>query len=318
MFSLKETLDQALIPVMVVIVCGYLWRRLQPAGLDPFSTRRVLGSLVMYITYPALALSVVSSAQLNIEMLWVPALTVLSIVVGVLSGRIAARLSGIDSSADIGAVLLACGFGNLISLGIPVVAAVYGDSATRYAIYADIMGLAPLLWTLGFWVAMKHGQGDGLPPATEFLLRLAKLPPLWAFLLALLLNFSGVGLPGGVAKAASMVGNATMPCMLLTVGMSLSFKSVYDFPRAILVVGLFKLVLVPLLVLGTGLWILGDGEMVRAVTILAAMPTMMATIILSEEFGLNTELLATLMVGNTLLFFLTLPLWISGLSLLGS
>ena len=68
--------------------------------------------------------------------------------------------------------------------------------------------------------------------------------------------------------------------------------------------------LIPALVLLIGEYALGGGEMVSATVILAAMPTMMATIILSEEFGLNTELLATLMVGNTLLFFGTFPLWL--------
>jgi predicted permease len=38
------------------------------------------------------------------------------------------------------------------------------------------------------------------------------------------------------------------------------------------------------------------------------MPTMMAAMILSERFGLDTELLASVMVGSTLLYFVTLPI----------
>ena len=305
------TLDQALVPVMLVIGIGYLWRRLSPAGLDAALMRRVLGGLVMYVTYPALAFSVVATAQLDMEMLWVPGLTAVSIFAGVLLGRLAAPLAGVHSRADVGALLLACGFGNLISMGIPVVAAVFGVAAARYAIYADIMGLAPLLWTLVFWIALRFGGNEGgAGSVMSFVGRLVRLPPLWAFFCALGLNLTGVSLPVSLERTATMVGNATMPCMLLTVGMSLSVSSVWRYPRAILVVAALKLILLPLLLFLGGRLLVGEGEMLSATILLAAMPTMMATIILSEEFGLNTELLATLMVGNTLLFFATFPAWL--------
>ncbi len=295
---------------MLVIGCGYLWRRIKPGGLDALLMRRVLGALVIYVTYPALAFTVVVDANLNAEMLWVPGLTVASIFAGVLVGRLVAPLAGITRRADVGALILACGFGNLISLGIPVIAAVFGVAAARYAVYADIMGLAPLLWTLGFWIALKMGTNDHRSGLSDFVGRLARLPPLWAFVVALGLNLAGVGLPASVERATTMVGNATMPCMLLSVGMSLSLGSVRRYPRAIMVTAAVKLVLIPLLVFFVGRTIIGDGELLQATTLLAAMPTMMATIILSEELGLNTELLATLMVGNTLLFFATFPAWL--------
>ncbi|MBL4622358.1 MAG: AEC family transporter [Immundisolibacteraceae bacterium] len=311
MNSLAGAVDQALVPVMAVIFCGYIWRRLTPAGIDALVMRRVLGALVMYVTYPALAFSVITHADLDAEMLWVPGLTVFSIFVGALLGRLVVPLAGVSGRAEIGAVILACGFGNLISMGIPVVAAVFGVAASRYAIYADIMGLAPLLWTLGFWIALHFGSSDSEKASPSALLgRILKLPPIWAFFIALGFNLAGISLPSGIDKAADMVGQATMPCMLLTVGMSLSLASVRRYPRAIAVVAVVKLMLIPALVLLVGEFILGSSEMVSATVILAAMPTMMATIILSEEFGLNTELLATLMVGNTLLFFGTLPFWL--------
>lgn len=311
MNALVATLDQALVPVMLVIGIGYLWRLLSPAGLEAPLMRRVLGGLVMYITYPALAFSVVATAELSMEVLWVPGMTMVSIFAGVLLGRLIAPLAGIQGRADVGALLLACGFGNLISMGIPVVAAVFGMAATRYAIYADIMGLAPLLWTLGFWIALRYGgDAGGAVGLGSFVGRLFRLPPLWAFMIALGLNLAGVSLPVSLDRAATMVGNATMPCMLLTVGMSLSVSSVWRYPRAIFVVALLKLILLPLLLFLGGRLLVGEGEMLSATTLLAAMPTMMATIILSEEYGLNTELLATLMVGNTLLFFTTFPVWL--------
>ena len=63
-------------------------------------------------------------------------------------------------------------------------------------------------------------------------------------------------------------------------------------------------------VFGLGLLTIGNGEIVRSTVLLACTPSMMATLILSERFGLNTELLAAIMVTSTALFFLSLPGWL--------
>jgi len=48
----------------------------------------------------------------------------------------------------------------------------------------------------------------------------------------------------------------------------------------------------------------------QATVLMAATPSMMATMILSERYGLNTELLSTVLVASTALFFVSLPLWL--------
>lgn len=116
--------------------------------------------------------------------------------------------------------------------------------------------------------------------------------------------------PHIVDRTAELLGQAVIPAMLLTIGMSLSPAALRRYPGLLAAVVLIKLVLMPALVAAVCLPIFGRTEMSLSIVLLAGTPTMMATIMLSERFGLDTELLASAMVATTLLYAITLPAWL--------
>lgn len=307
-------LDHALLPVAMTVTLGYLWRRTEPGGLRAVDARYQINQLVMYLFYPAMVLSVVTAVPLSADVLWVPALTAAAVLFGVITARCVFALpifAGL-SRPQLGALLLAGGFSNMISLGVPVLQAIFGPASARYAIYGDVLAIAPLLWILGAWIGLRYADGGKLGSGKWGVARiLAKLPPIWAFVIAILLNLAGVRFGGGFAHGLDMLGNATIPCMLLTVGMSLSFGRLIRYPGVLFASSAIKLVLVPAFVFALGSLCVGDGELLRATVIENGMPTMMATVIISELFGLDTEMLAVAMVGSTLLFFGTIGFWVA-------
>ena len=147
MISLAPVLQQALLPVGSIMGLGYVWRRLRPGGLDAPTARRVIGTLVMYLFYPALAFHTVIRADVNAELILAPALTMFAIVLGMglAWGLFRHRVFGLSGNAQLGALVIACGLPNIISLGIPVLQALFGPDGARYAIYADILGINPSL-----------------------------------------------------------------------------------------------------------------------------------------------------------------------------
>lgn len=311
MVSLAPVLQQALLPVGSIMAVGYLWRRLRPGGVDAPTARRVIGALVMYVFYPALAFHTVVRAAVNAELILAPLLTMFAIVLGMALafGLFRQRFFALSGPAQLGALVIGCGLPNIVSLGIPVVQALFGPDGARYAIYADILGINPLFWSLALWVAVRCGShGEQLQRPGQFLRVLGRLPPVWAFVFGFALNLLQVPVPPWLDKASGMLGYATMPAMLLTVGMSLAFGHFRLHWRAMAGVALIKLALVPVAVYGLALALAGPGELTVATTLLMGMPTMMAAMILSERFGLDTELLAAVMVGSTLLYFVTLPI----------
>ena len=313
MATLLPVLNQALAPVGLIMVVGYLIRRLRPGGMQALQARQIINQLVMYVFYPALVLDVVTSVTLSSELVWVPVLTAVGVFAGVGLGWLCFSRPGWGCLAgpQIGVLMLACGFSNTISLGLPVLGAVYGEAAWRYGIYTDVLAIAPLLWIVGIWIGLRFGTpAPGAAERASFLAILLRLPPIWAFLVALGLNTAGLSLGQGAGRAVELLGWATIPCMLLTVGMSLSVSYVRRVLRVVVTTGILKLFLVPGVVYLTGRALLGPTELVGATALEAAMPTMMATIIISERFGLDTELLAAALAATTLMFFASVGFWL--------
>lgn len=311
--DLLLAVERGVAPLIALIALGFIWRKRAPAGLSVTDTRRTINALVLYLFYPGIAYDVISQVHFGSEVFWVPA----SIWFGLLAAMglgwlVFARLRtvwGISVPA-MGALLIACSFGNILSMGIAVLQALFGPEAARYPIYADVIGISVLYWTLGAGLAAIMGAKEQSFRLGAFALTLLKMPPVWAFFAGLLVNLLAIPMPHWVGTTAHLLGQAVVPSMLLTVGMSISLETVKRSPRMILAASAIKLIVMPALVAAVFLPLLGMNEMTQAMILLAGMPTMMATVLLSERFGLDTEVLAAVMVVSTLGFFFTLPVMV--------
>ena len=313
---MNEIIDQinvALLPSAFIILMGVLLRHWQPTGLTLVETRRVISTLVLNLFYPSLILSVIPNVTLTGDIFSAP----LASNVGIAAGMLACwvfypwlKLRG-WGKPELGALMLVCSLGNIISLCIPLLQALQGEGAARFAIYIDIMAATPMFWVVGLWVAIEWGDNkEQKQTPLRFLKSLLSLPPIWAFAFAILMNVFGISLPAFLQKGTAMLGSVTMSGMLLVVGMSLSFGSLRQHKEIAVLASLIKLLLVPAVVYIAATTIMTDAKTIQATVLMAATPSMMATMILSERYGLNTEMLSTVLVVSTALFFLTLPIWL--------
>jgi predicted permease len=313
---MAEIIDQinvALLPSEFIILMGVLLRRWQPAGLSLLESRRVISTLVLNLFYPSLIISVIPNVSLTGDIFSSPLASNLGIAAGMLAcwafyPWMKRRGWG---KPELGALMLVCGLGNIISLGIPLLQALQGEDAARFAIYIDIMAVTPMFWVVGLWVAIEWGDNDEQKQTPlRFLKSLLSLPAIWAFILAILMNVAGISLPAFLQKGTAMMGSVTMSGMLLVVGMSLSFASLKQHKEIAVLASLIKLLLVPAVVYIAANTIMTNAKAIQATVLMAATPSMMATLVLSERYGLNTELLSTVLVASTALFFVTLPVWL--------
>ena len=306
-------INQALLPSAFIILMGVLLRHWRPAGLTLVDTRRVISTLVLNLFYPALIFSVIPRVTLTGDIFSAPLVSNVGIVVGMLAcwGFYPWLKRQGWGKPELGALMLVCGLGNIISLGVPLLQAIQGEEAARFAIYIDIMAITPMLWVVGLWLAIEWGDNnEQRQTPLRFLKSLLSLPPIWAFVIAIALNIYNISLPGFLQKATTMLGNVTMSGMLLVVGMSLSFASLKEHKGLAILASMIKLLLVPAVVYVVADATVEDVETIQATVLMAATPSMMATMILSERYGLNTELLSTVLVASTALFFISLPLWL--------
>jgi predicted permease len=296
-----------LLQMMGLILCGVIWRRLRPAGLEPGATRKVLTSLVYYLLLPALVLSVLWKTDLGTGSLIIAGAAAFGIVAGLLLSYITCRFCH-NRPAEAGAIILAVMFPNATYMGLPVLEATFGNWGRSIAIQYDLFACTPLLFTVGMMLAMRYGSGN---EATGKLYRgLLRIPPLWAALLAIGLNLFEVPQPASLAGLLTLLERGVVPLMLFALGLSLEWsRDRWRVLPSLIPVITFRLFLIPALVLLLLNGLHTGGDLRTAIVMEAAMPSMVIGIVICDRFNLDTSLYAAAVTVTTAMSLLTLPLW---------
>ena len=134
------------------------------------------------------------------------------------------------------------------------------------------------------------------------------MPALWAVIISLLLNVLGIPLPSFIIKAANLLGNAVAGLMILSLGMALQLKSTNWSVMPILIIVISKLVLSPIIGNNIAGFIGIENDFRTASILETAMPTQLLSLIIAEEFGLDTKLLASCILATTLISIITVPI----------
>jgi malate permease and related proteins len=299
---------EILLQAAVLVACGIAWRVLKSFGIAADDTRRVLSSLVYGLLLPALVLKVLWSASLGLDVLRIAALAAGGVLFALLLAGGIYRIWGTPRKAA-GALLLATAFGNVTYLGLPVLESTLGHWTREVAIVYDLFASTPLLLTVGVLLAQRYG---GMRAPGNFLAGLLKVPPLWAALLALMLNAMQAPLPHWVDGLLDKLATGVTPLMLIVVGLGLTWQRGWA-QRLTLLVPLLavKLALVPLFVWGMAPLVGMRGDLLTAVVLEAAMPSMVLGIVLCDRYGLDSALYAEAVTMSTALAVLTLPLWLA-------
>lgn len=298
---------------LALMVAGALWQ-LFPSLPDRATIRASLSAVVLNVFLPALSFYALHSAPLNAELWIVPATSALvclaTLALAWLSYRALFELSkGKFSRSSWGALLLGAAWCNATYLGLPTVTTLLGEEYARIPILYDLLAITPLLLTLGASLGARYGESGYQTDARSSLVSIAKLPPLWAALLGVLLNALGAPVPQVLLSACKLAGSAVAPVMIFSVGLALRFSS----PRTlvwILPALALKLVFAPAFayVVASALGL--SGKAFVATVLEAAMPTMVLTMVIADKFKLDSELLAQTIATSAALSFLTIPaLW---------
>ncbi len=293
----------------VLIGAGVVLKLLRPGGRDPELLRRGLTDIVYYLLLPALVLDALWRTDLGWDSARIAWLAAVGVVAALALAGMGCRLCRVPAPTR-GALMLAAAFPNVTYLGIPVLEATFGPWARGVAIQYDLFACTPLLLTLGIITARRLGTADDNSANHSVLRPLLQVPALWAALLALSLNLSGVASPDVVSSLLRLLGNAVAPLMLIALGLGLRWMG--SDPQQLLRVApvlLIQLLLMPLLVWGLALASGLDGKLLPPVVLEAAMPSMVLGMVICDRYGLDTPFYATAVTLSTALSMFTLPFW---------
>lgn len=193
-------------------------------------------------------------------------------------------------------------FQNTINIPLPIIALAFPDSGVAQLMLFYIP-YALLVNTLGVYM------GSGRKGLREGVMVILRTPLIYAVVLALVFNLSGVVLPEVVTNSFELVGGAAVPLMLIVLGMTMGGLKFTQLPATLVasvlrIAGGFGLGLL-------AVWLFGLTGVSRAVVIFeAAMPSAVFCTILASRYENEAELVSSVVLATTIISIVTIPLLI--------
>ena len=228
----------AIIQLYIIIALGLIVTRIFKAD------NKILTYLALYITAPALTFYGVYIGEYNWNSVVIPAIYIF-VNLGMLFGALAYTKIFKYNFEDQGMISVLSWAGNNGNFGIPIVLFLLGEEA---------LAMAALLILVNAIFIMGPGAyffGREKNAFKKSLIKLAKLPLLYAIAVGLFFNLSGINLPTFIVQPMKILGEASIPIHLMLLGTFLAFVKVTDINwRLVSPALIFKMVLMPLLAYG--------------------------------------------------------------------
>lgn len=302
-----------LFPVLLFIGIGIGWRYVRPMGIKSEQLQRPLFVLIQSVLLPLLVFFTLWRYSLDRYTGPIMLNTVLITGIALAAGWGFFKFSKLPTRIK-GALVMAGAFGAVSFVGFPVAAALFKDTlAAKISVEYLVMANVLILFTAGTLVMKQYG-GVGIDPLRDF----AKEPIIWAAALGLLLNLTGAGIPRFLSPVSSAVLLVLPPIMLVTLGLSLTWKP--DWNKLILPglapVAALKLVLIPLILWGLAVLsakTVGKvGHTGLKVMMLSTLtPGLVLGLILCERHKFATAAYTAAMTFVTALAVIAVPVWMA-------
>lgn len=282
------------VPIFGLLFAGWLARAI---GLFPQWLVTILNNYVYFVGMAVITF--LSMHDTSISLLLDPGiylLTIAPIVILILIAFAAARVMRLDRAAI--PVFIACAFfGNTAYIGFPLNISVQGHDSLALAAFISTI-YTVIVFTFGVWLCQRYSGME----KKKF--ELHKIPVFWAAAAGLAL--SAVAIPEIIRVPLDLVEQSTSPLALLATGAMISATGIRENVKEIGVISVLKLLLMPAVVIVTGIAAGISGTVYRTSLLEAAVPVGVTNSVLAKQFGLDDRLASSVIVVSTVLFFVTL------------
>jgi hypothetical protein len=292
--QLLQLFSDNLLPVFLVAGAGYLLGRF--TGIET----RSLSRTIFYIFTPSLIFKLLSQSQLDSAVLLrMGTFTAAGLLAMIILAALAARILKLERRMGI-AVMLCALLPNAGNFGLSVNMFAFGEPALAQA-SIFFVSQAILANTVGVYIASL-----GRSNAKEALLGLLKLPSIYSIVLGLLVVRFDWQVPVGIERATSLLGDASIPAMLVLLGLNLREANWRGRLKPLLAANVLRLVASPILAVALALALGLTGVARQAGILEMAMPAAVMANVLATEFDVEPAFVTSVVFTSTLLSPLTL------------
>lgn len=296
----------ALLPVFLVIMLGYGLRRINFA---PEEIWRGIERVVYFILFPALLLHTLATADFsgfNVGPMGAALLAGLFSTLVVVTGlrRTIGKSIGMEGPAYSSVFQGSLRWNGFV--GLASVAAIYDQSGLAMAAVA-IAVLVPTVNVLSVLILARHATDA--PATLPLIVRLLSRNPLIiACMAGILLNATGIGLPGPLEPTANIIGRAALTLGLLAVGAGLDLHAARNAKTLVILTSVMKLMVLPVAI-AIFCTLFNVDPLPREIAILCGtVPTASSSYILARQLGGDADLMASIITASTLSAMVTMPL----------
>ncbi|MFA6253349.1 MAG: AEC family transporter [Patescibacteria group bacterium] len=287
-----------LLPILLIFALGYLLKKinvLKKEDADLFL------KLVFYIAAPALILLSISNIKLNSQLWSLPLSAIFIILVTYIITLAISRTLKLPRES-LGSFLIACLIMNIGFL-LPFTLAAFGmEGVALISLFDFANGI--LTFTFIYYLATKYGQGTNDKKIIRKKILLS--PPIWALILAIILNLLKIKITGPVYDFLQPLSYLISPLIMLSLG-------IYFQPK-------LKNITIPIIALilrsGLGLllglllvWLFGLDGLEKSIVILASVaPVGYNTLTFSSLEKLDQNLAANIISLSLLFSIIFIPI----------
>jgi predicted permease len=305
----------AVLPIFLVIASGAIARRLN--WLDVEADRSLM-SVVVNLLYPALIFSFIlgnDALRLPSNLVLPPLLGLTTVVGGFGLSMWVARKFKIGDQRDCRTFAFTSGIYNYGYFPVPIIALLF-DRETAGVLLVYNLGVEIAMWVLGVGFILSRNDPKSI-------WKRVLSGPVIAILIAVPMNYCKLDqhLPNFALETINLLGQCAIPLGLILIGATFADLSqgvrMTDRLKIPAAASVLRLAIYPAAFLFIAL-ILPLSEQLKCVlAVQAAMPCAVFPIVLARHFDGSPEVALKVVLGTTLLSFITIPLWISiGMQLL--
>ncbi|MBI9031167.1 AEC family transporter [bacterium] len=282
-----------IIPVLIMFSLGYFSKKLRI--FNSKDADRFL-QLVLNVTLPALTLVSLASLVISIKLLYLIMLPIIIVFLTYIPAQIIVKKLNVPKNRKgtfmIGSLIINTGFVSTF------IYAFFGHASFGYYSLFDL-GNSLMIYIFAYYQAIKYGNNkeSQLP-----LKKMLSLPPIWAIVAGLIINFLPFNLNQTHVDTLNYIGSPTMPLIIFSLG-------IYFHPKIAnlrMTLGVISLRMILGFILGGIIInILGLKEPIsHIVLICASAPVGFNTLIFAELEDLDREFAATIVSFSLILSLL--------------
>lgn len=287
---------EIVLPAFLIFLSGYLVQKKFQVSI------RSISVISLYIMLPALSFHTFFTIKLNMQILYAAAVSLLLMFALMVIARIVSRLLRYDAAGE-SSMMLVTVFMNSGNYGAPIVLFAFGRPGFEFAVLIMVFHLI-LMSIFGVYLASRGKQS-----ASTSFKNILKMPSVYAMVLGLLLQTLHVEMPDSFLQAFDLVGQASVPTVMILLGMQLAELTLKDFDwKAIWLGTAIRLVISPLLTWGICLLFPLQPLLQNVLILTAAMPSAVTVLMYAIEFDAKPQFVSSTTFVSTVVSFFSIAM----------